>query len=432
MTDVREYNFDGLVGPTHNYAGLSLGNIASAGNAGQVSHPRAAALQGLEKMRTLLRAGIAQGFLPPLRRPATAALRAFGFVGTDAEVLAAASREDPVLFNNACSASAMWAANAATVIAAPDSADGRVHLVAANLASMLHRSLEAADTFRNLARIFRDSRHFAVHPALPYARHLADEGAANHMRLSPRHGEPGLNVFVHGEARGGAYPERQARRAGEAVSRIAGIAPGRVLHARQAFDAVQAGAFHNDVVAVANENVLLAHPQAFDADDDVESRILSAFPQVRLVMTEGVTLKQAVRTYLFNSQLVTLPDGRMALVLPTEVEGEPAARAEVDRILADGDNPIDRAIFVDVRESMCNGGGPACLRLRVPMSRRAAAGVAPAFILDEGRLDRLARLVETHWPERIAPGDLVDPALWSAAFAAHDALEAFIEAENAD
>jgi succinylarginine dihydrolase len=183
-----EINFDGLIGPMHNYAGLSPGNIASASNAGAISRPREAALQGLAKMKRLLDRGLVQGFFPPLRRPGVAALRMLGFTGDDRQLLERAAAEDPVLFNNICSASAMWAANAATVIAGADSGDGRVHLIAANLASMLHRSFEAPETFAMLRRIFRDDRHFAVHPALPATQHFSDEGAANHMRLTTAHG----------------------------------------------------------------------------------------------------------------------------------------------------------------------------------------------------------------------------------------------------
>ncbi|MGA8031441.1 MAG: N-succinylarginine dihydrolase, partial [Casimicrobiaceae bacterium] len=43
-------NFDGIPGPTHNYSGLAQGNLAAERNAQQVSNPREAALQGLEKM----------------------------------------------------------------------------------------------------------------------------------------------------------------------------------------------------------------------------------------------------------------------------------------------------------------------------------------------------------------------------------------------
>ncbi len=424
---VREINFDGLVGPLHNYAGLSLGNVASASNAGDTSHPRAAALQGLHKMRCLLDRGLLQGFLPPLRRPAIGALRKLGFAGNDHEVLHSAAAEDPVLFNATCSASSMWAANAATVIAAADASDGRIHLVAANLDTMLHRSLEGPETFANLRRIFGEARHFAVHPPVLPARHLSDEGAANHMRIASSHGAPGINIFVHGANRDGRYPERQSRRAGQAVARLAGIAPDRALHVGQSATAIDAGAFHNDVVAVANETVLLAHPQAFEEGDRLFDHLARNVPDTHLILVEDVTLEAAVRSYLFNSQLVTLGDGSMALVLPAELDDEPSAKAAVDRLIA-ADNPIVEAIIVDVRESMRNGGGPACLRLRVPASEAAIQAIAPGFLLDEPRWDALVRLVEHWWPETITPVDLRNPNLWDAAAAAHDALEALIDA----
>ena len=43
--------FDGLAGTTHSYAGLSAGNLAAMPHAGQLGNPRAAALEGLAKMR---------------------------------------------------------------------------------------------------------------------------------------------------------------------------------------------------------------------------------------------------------------------------------------------------------------------------------------------------------------------------------------------
>ncbi|RVT94339.1 N-succinylarginine dihydrolase [Sphingomonas crocodyli] len=415
-----EINFDGLIGPIHNYAGLSAGNLASANNAGAISRPREAALQGLAKMRLLMDRGLAQGFIPPPRRPAVATLCTLGFAGSDVEVLREAADSDPVLFNNACSASAMWAANAATVIAAPDAGDGRVHLVTANLATMLHRSFEAADTFAALSTIFADSRHFAVHPALPATPHFSDEGAANHMRLTASHGAEGANVFVHGEPRGGCFPERQSRRAGEAVARLAGVS--MEIHTLQSRKAIEAGAFHNDVVAVANENVLFAHPQAFEDRDALFAALATSVPGFVAVETAGVTLEEAVSSYLFNSQLVTLPAGGMALVLPAETQAVASVRAAIDAAIT-GDNPIVEAIIVDVRESMRNGGGPACLRLRVPVSDAAKAAIDPRFLLRPCRWDSLAKLVEAHWPETIDAADLIDPALWAAVGAAHDALD---------
>ena len=424
MTAV-EINFDGLVGPTHNYAGLSVGNVASQTNAGAIARPRAAALQGLAKMRRLMELGVQQGFLPPPLRPTTRPLRAAGFRGDDADVLAAAAETDPVLFRAACSASSMWTANAATVIAEADSADGRLHLVTANLSSMLHRAVEAEDTFQLLRRVFPEARHAQVHPPLPLGVQFGDEGAANHMRLARSHGEPGLNVFVHGRPRGGAYPERQSLRASQAVARLAGLTADRALFALQSGDAVQAGAFHNDVVAVANETVLLAHAEAFDRPDHLYEEIERRALGVRIIELSDITLGEAVSTYLFNSQIVTLPDGAMVLILPSEARDNEAVWTALSAALARS-GAIDRVEVVDVRESMRNGGGPACLRLRVPVSAVARARIRPGYLLTLGRWDTLVAIVERLWPEAVAPGDLLEPDLWAAARAADDALAAFI------
>lgn len=416
-----EINFDGLIGPTHNYAGLSIGNVASDRNAGGISRPRAAALQGLAKMRTLMRLGLPQGFLLPHDRPNADWLRRLGFAGSDEAVFAAAHAADPLLLRNASSASPMWTANAATVSPAPDTADGRCHFTVANLSSMLHRSLEAAATERQLRLIFGDARHFAVHEAVP--PRLGDEGAANHMRMAERHGASGLEIFVYGGEQRAGFPARQQRLASEAVARLNGLDPARCCFAQQADAAIQAGAFHNDVVAVANENVLLAHEQAFEDKAALYDAVTRALPQAVIVEVpaSAVSLAEAIGSYLFNSQLVTLPAGGMALVLPEESREAPAVHRWLQTLVA-GNGPIRELHFIDVRESMRNGGGPACLRLRVAVDAAARAAIDPRFLLDEAKWDALYRLVETHWPEAIALEDLGNPALWAEARAARRAL----------
>ena len=424
MTTV-EINFDGLVGPTHNYAGLSPGNLASASNAGAVARPRAAALEGLAKMRLVMDLGVPQGFLPPPLRPTPAPLRAAGFQGSVAKVLEAAAKADPALFRAASAASSMWTANAATVIAEADSGDGRLHLVTANLASMLHRAVEADETHALLRRVFPYGPRFAVHPPLPLGVHFGDEGAANHMRLTVSHAERGLNVFVFGRPRGGPFPERQALRASQAVARLAGLAAEDAVFALQSGDAVAAGAFHNDVVAVANERVLLAHPEAFDRPDTLFDATRGRVAGAEIIEVADISLADAVSTYLFNSQIVTLPGGGMALILPAEVRENTTVWDALHRALASS-RAITRVEVVDVRESMRNGGGPACLRLRVPVSEAARAAIHPGYLLTPARWDELAALVERLWPEAVAPDDLLDPDLWAAARAVDDALKAFV------
>jgi len=394
---MREINFDGIIGPSHNYAGLSLGNVASATNKGLVSHPRAAALQGLAKMRHNVRLGLAQGILLPHRRPDRAWLAE---LGTNVEDAPAALR--PAAF----SASAMWAANAATVSPAPDTADGRCHLTVANLRTMAHRSHEWPETLAQLRLAFAEESAFAVHPPVPPT--FGDEGAANHMRLSSRHDAAGVEIFVYG-ARGGAYPVRQHEEASRAVARLHGLDPERTLFACQSEAAIAAGAFHNDVVAVANETLLFCHEQAFDDRPGFYAAVKRLLPEADIleVPAAEVSLEDAIRSYLFNGQLVTLPDGTMGLIVPDEARDTPSVWRWLEAAVA-GNGPIRKLFVVDVRQSMANGGGPACLRLRVVAD---PATVDPRFLVDEAKLDRLAALIEAHWPEAIAPDDLLDPAL---------------------
>jgi succinylarginine dihydrolase len=402
-----EINFDGIVGPTHNYAGLSLGNLAAAAHAGEVSYPRAAALQGLEKMRGNIALGLAQGFFVPLPRPNAAWL----------EALAADATTDPVLTAGAWSASAMWAANAATVSPAADSADGRCHLTVANLVTMPHRAHEWPDTLKQLRLAFADEAHFAVHGPVPPC--FGDEGAANHMRLTSAHGATGLEVFVYGRS-GGAFPARQHEQASRIIARRHGLDPARTLFIEQSPEAIAAGAFHNDVVAVANERVLLAHEQAFADPVGAHATIREKFPELEFITVPAseVSLADAVRSYLFNAQLVTLPAGEMALVVPTEAWGNVPVRQWLEGVLA-GNGPIRRVVPVDVRQSMANGGGPACLRLRVVAD---PATVDQRFLLDERKADAIEQVIARAWPEQIDPADLGRQSLSETVVAARRAL----------
>lgn len=405
---LREINFDGIIGPSHNFSGLSLGNLAATGSAGGTSSPREAALQGIAKMRAALDLGLAQGILLPHDRPDTTWLESLGTSTEGAE---------PGLRANALSASAMWAANAATVSPAPDTVDGRCHLTVANLVTMPHRSHEWPGTLAQLKLAFADRNRFVVHgPVLPP---FGDEGAANHMRLCRTHGEPGIEIFVYGES-GGPFPARQHREASAAVARRHRLGPDRALFVRQSPEAIAAGAFHNDVVAVANEHVLLAHERAFADPAAFYADLRSRLPDVEVIEVPeaAVSLADAISSYLFNAQLVTLPAGGMALVLPMEARRNSQVWDWLSRLVA-ANGPIRQLNPVEVRESMANGGGPACLRLRVVAD---AGSIDPRFLVDEAKLDRCASVIATHWPEQIDPADLARPSLWRHCRSARGAL----------
>jgi len=422
-----EANCDGLVGPTHSYAGMAFGNLASAKNAGEVSNPREAALEGLAKMEAVAALGLPQFVLPPHERPFVPLLRACGFGGSDADVLERAWAEAPEIAANACSASAMWAANAATVTPSSDSGDGRVHFTPANLLTNLHRSLEAEQTTRALRSLFPDEGRFVVHPPLPAQGTFADEGAANHVRLHG--GGEGVELFVYGRAAGdpptGGFPARQTREAVEAVARRHGSR--RPVFARQSRKAVDAGAFHNDVVCVGAREALLHHEAAFADTAATHAAIRAAagglFEPVFLEITEAeLPLADAVASYLFNSQLLAPPgEDRLVLLAPAET-GETARAAAVAEWLASSNGPIGRVQYVDVRQSMRNGGGPACLRLRVVLTAQELAATNLAQRLTLELAARLRDWIGRRYRDRLSVADLADPALLRESRTALDEL----------
>jgi succinylarginine dihydrolase len=425
---MREHQFDGLVGPTHNYGGLSPGNVASTVHGGETSSPRAAAHEGLRKMRFVRDLGVPQAVLPPHDRPSLGALRSLGFRGTDEEVIASASSVDNGFLLRLCSsASAMWAANAATVAPSFDTADGRVHFTPANLLQMFHRAIEAKTTTRVLRAIFADARHFVVHDPLPGGGQLADEGAANHTRLVTAQGV--AHLFAWG--RGGwaatqgpwIHPARQTREASESVARLHQLPAGRCLFPRQHPDGIDAGAFHTDVLAVGNGHFFMLHELAFFDEARLLADLKGLLGEELIVVRASsaeLPAASAVAAYPFNSQVVTRDDGSMAIVAPEDSREEPQARAFLERAAAEGS--VRELHYTDVRQSMRNGGGPACLRLRVPLSEEEARSLGARVLLDDALLGDLTAWVDRHYRDRLVPSDLADPSLARESMRALDEL----------
>ncbi len=429
-----EANADGLIGPTHSYAGLSPGNLASSLNKGEASNPRAAVLQGLDKMKTLADLGLPQFVLPPHERPNIPFLRTLGFTGSDAQVLERAWKDAPSFAAAACSASPMWAANAATVTPSADAADGRVHFTPANLITNLHRSLEHQQTKRALDALFPDTARFAVHDALPSVAHLADEGAANHVRLCAEHGATGVNLLVWGreafEPWDGPYPARQTREASQAIARRH-EASGVVL-AQQSKAAIAGGTFHNDVVCVGALETLFFHDLAFEDAAGTQDAIRRAAdglfePIFVEVSSADLPLADAISSYLFNSMLIQIPgEDRLTLICPTETRDNPRSHA-VAQSLAASNGPIGRVQYVDVRQSMRNGGGPACLRLRVVLTEAELAATNPAMRLTDALHAQLKTWGERWYRDELRPADLADPALLDESRGALDELTAILQ-----
>jgi succinylarginine dihydrolase len=430
-----EYNFDGIPGPTHNYSGLATGNVASEHNAGLVANPREAALQGLAKMRALSARGFPQAVLPPHERPFLPALRALGFGGDDAAILARVARDAPALLAACSSAAAMWVANAATVSPSADTADGRMHFTPANLVSHFHRSLEAPTTTAVLRAIFNDAARFAVHDPLPAAPQFGDEGAANHTRFAADGQTPGVEFFVYGKHGFGGgvaparYPARQTAEASTAIARRHGLVPARTVFAQQNPAAIDAGVFHNDVIAVGQDAVLFCHERAYVDQPavlvELAARVGTAFTPV-VVSERDINLADAVATYLFNSQLLARPDGRMLLVAPAECRENARVDAYLNSLVASG-GPVAEVLTFDLKQSMKNGGGPACLRLRVALTDAERAAVRANVFLDDRLAAALEQWIRQHYRDRLAPSDLADPKLLEESRRALDELSQLLQ-----
>ncbi len=423
-----EVNFDGLIGPNHNYGGLAFGNLASSKNSHAVSYPKAAALQGLEKMRSLVKLGYKQGFFPPQMRPDLAVLRQAGFTGGDTIIINKVAKQSPELLSMVYSASAMWAANAATVTPSPDTPDNKVHFTPANLLTMFHRSIEHPHTYQILKTVFSNERHFAVHPALPSHVNFSDEGAANHTRFCRQYGSKGLSAFVYGvdpskQKETLKFPARQSLVASQSIARAHGVC-NRSAFWLQNPNAIDAGAFHNDVVAVGNGPLLLHHEFAFE-NTRLQTYLDSAREHVDIqsvcVANNDVSIGDAIQSYLFNSQLLASPDGDMSnmrLIAPSECRQTPSVAHYLNQLVEDPSQPIREVNFVDVRQSMSNGGGPACLRLRVVLSELEMSAVNSVFILNEEKIDSLCHWVKKHYRDELKVEDLADPHFMEECYSA--------------
>lgn len=431
--NVYELNMDGLVGPTHNYAGLSQGNVASTNNAHSISNPQAAALQGLGKMRLLYDMGLKQAVLPPHQRPNLHLLYQLGFSGSPQEQITKAYKEAPELLNASYSASSMWTANAATVSASADTQDNKVHFTAANLISNLHRHQEADFSHQLLSFLFHDPEHFVHHCVLPKSFVTSDEGAANHNRLSYSHNQSGVNLFIYGKQAMESnpvaprrYPARQTKEASEAIARAHLLDLNKVVFAQQNPEAIDLGVFHNDVISVANESVYLIHEQALYEQQKVleELRTKASFPlNIIELKSKQLSIEDAVATYLFNSQLITLPNNKgMALIAPDECQNNIRVKTCIDELIASSDNPLSAVYFLDLKQSMRNGGGPACLRLRVPLNDKELAAMHQGILINHSLLSILEQWVLKHYRTELKINDLLDPQFINEYLTALDEL----------
>ncbi len=411
----EELQLDGIIGPTHHFGGLGVGNVASLQSRWRPSHPRSAALEGCSKMDRVAALGVPQFFLPPLARPDWSFLARVGFAGGRSEVLKRCGAEYPQLLSAAYSSSFMWTANAATTAPASDTTDGKARAVIANLCSSLHRGMEADGRHAQLAAILYGRAGIEVESGLPSVNPLRDEGAANHMRLCgpSRHSQKaGLHVFVHEpvviseQTVAPKYASRQGSLASRVVASRLRLPESHCVFLEQTQAAIDFGVFHNDVIATSHRNVLIYHRDAFVDSDRAVEEICSRFRHLigeELIALEvsrrALPLEEAVRTYLFNSQIVTRSDEAMQMVCPEQCRDSDATQQLIHGWIGDPSIPIAGVDYVPLSESMANGGGPACLRLRWTDSDGRLASAMQRYRWSEENSERVRAWITKGYAE---------------------------------
>jgi succinylarginine dihydrolase len=338
----------------------------------------------------------------------------------------------------------MWTANCATVVPSSDSKDGKTHFTVANLNNKFHRCIEHETSFRILKSVFADESHFVHHTALTPSDTLGDEGAANHTRFCKTQDGPGFHFWVYGKQalaphkpQPKKFPARQTREACECLVEQSGLSTECFLFAQQDPKTIDKGVFHNDVISVGNGGFFLCHEKAFLSQKEVLKKLKVGFQkrcgdelQILIIKESELSVKDAVSSYLFNSQLISTTKDKMLLVAPIECEKNPKAKALCKKITADKKNPIDEILFLDLRQSMNNGGGPACLRLRVVLSNEEEKKCNQKVLLNNKTFDFLEGWIKKYYRDKLSPSDLADPKLLQESRQALDELSQFLHLGN--
>ncbi|AMV32107.1 N-succinylarginine dihydrolase [Pirellula sp. SH-Sr6A] len=448
---MREFNIDGLIGPTHHFGGLGVGNVASESNRNKIAHPRSAALEGLSKIRKLYELGVPQFYLPPPGRPNWDWMMALGFQSQDAKDWSRCAKQFPSLFSSSLSSSFMWMANAATCSSRVDTTDGIGRLVIANLAASLHRGQESPERHHQLRHLFQRLDTIEVIEALPSLVPLRDEGAANAMRCWNPSNHQGIYVFVFGETyqgitrsiasgetrvQRGVYPSRQTSLASQLIARSLRIPDSRSVFVQQHPQAIDAGVFHNDVIATSHEDFLLLHERAYLDQSTELDRISETFRKecggelsIFVITEDELPLSEAVATYLFNSQIVTRSDGSWCMFCPIECMTSPAVTQVLQRIQSQ-EPRLGEIEFVSLRESMANGGGPACLRLRVYASDEEIEQIPLGARIQDESLFYLERLIASEYPDSVQLDDFLDLQLVNHCRRVSEAISQYWQSER--
>ncbi len=405
---------DGIIGPTYHYGGMAVGNVLSQAHKHQESYPKKAALEGLEKMNQVRQLGCLQYVLPPLCKDVDRLLSLWGYEQGDmTSRLKALGYAHPYYLSALFSGASAWVANSCHITPSCDALDGICHITPANLVSCFHRHLDV-DGYRDfLHQLFLNDELFQIYDPLPVV--YTDEGMANTIRLSGGN-ELGLYLHVYGKTLSQrftrTFPARQTK---EAFDRIC------YTHKRQdSMDiqqspfAIDAGVFHNDVIAFGSHNLLVLHEHAFDNQVDVLNSITDRYQSkygeplhVYEVSNEVLSLDEAVHTYFFNSQLILVEKNTFHLLIPSRAMSHSGVKKSLKRLSKLKGLSIT-VHEVSCEESIKNGGGPACLRFFSVLNKAEHKAINSKFLLTDEMYEQWFQFIQTHYPDTLSFDDLKD------------------------
>ena len=175
-------------------------------------------------------------------------------------------------------------------------------------------------------------------------------------------------------------------------------------------------------------SLMVVHEQSFIPEHQEQvRRYLTERNDVQYyeVKQDELSVADAVSTYLFNSELLETAPGKFTLIAPSECSNHAGVARVVERL--QGQGALDTVHYLDVRESMRNGGGPACLRLRVVLTPEQERAMHQGVVYNPEMHNRLAGWVTTHYRDRLVFDDLRDPELVRELDRAYNELEGLLD-----
>ena len=371
---LKQVFIDTIPGPTNHFGGHAVGNIASMNSKNNILNPQKAALEWLEKVKKVAMIGGNQFVLPPQRRPLT--------------------HKKKTLTQSDISSSFIWMANAGLFIPRIDTQLENNQFIPANMKQSEHRNIEHPFHQYWLKKILKYSK-CNFHKILD----INDEGSANSIRLWHKKNQCGVNIFVYGKPNA-RYPIRQSKSSCEKIINI--TKPRHYILLEQTKEAIDAGVFHNDVIAFGFKNTIICHEKAFSNQKQELKKLKKIFTNslnaplnIVEIANNSLSLNAAVKTYLFNSQVIEI-NNKFELICPIEVKENPNSYKITEKWVTNG--LFNKVHFVNIKSSLKNGGGPACLRLCLYLNDNEVKKIPTKFKLDKTKYKKISKIILEHYP----------------------------------